>query len=198
MKTAGIIGIVVIIVIIIAIGAYLLAGHGKTASATSTAKTTSSYVTTTASSGYASNITSTITGTNTSSGAAKYGFTEEYNSNVGNYLANSTGWSLYIFTADKPYSGNSACSGSCATYWPPYIVAGNLTFSSLPGGVNASSFGTITRTDGSKQLTYEGRPLYYFGGDKAAGQINGEGLNAFGGTWYVVTLPKLSIPNSTS
>ncbi len=193
MKTAGIIGIVVIIVIIIAAGAYILAGHGKTAAtATSTAKTTSSTATTTASSGYASNSTST------SSGAVKYGFTEEYNSKVGNYLANSTGWSLYILTADTPYSGNSTCYGTCATYWPPYIVTGNLTFSTLPSSVNASAFGTITRTGGSKQLTYDGRPLYYFSGDKAAGQINGEGLSAFGGTWYVVTLPKFSIPNSTS
>ncbi len=107
---------------------------------------------------------------------------------VGTYLENATGFALYYLTADVPNSGNSTCYGQCATFWPPYIVAGNLSIGSLPTGANASAFGTITRTNGSRQLTYQGRPLYYYAGDTAAGQVNGQGIKAFGGVWYAVTL----------
>jgi hypothetical protein len=77
----------------------------------------------------------------------------------------------------------STCSGACATAWPPLTVTGTPTAGT---GATATDLATITRTDGSKQVTYDGHPLYYFAGDKAAGQTNGEGSNGFGAPWYLV------------
>ena len=114
------------------------------------------------------------------------------NSN-GQYLANATGWTLYIFTNDTQNSGNSSCYGACATFWPAFH--GNASSLVLPAGLNASSFGTITRTDGTTQITYDGWPLYFYLGDKAAGQTNGEGKD---GTWFVVNFPSLKIPAKTT
>jgi predicted lipoprotein with Yx(FWY)xxD motif len=94
---------------------------------------------------------------------------------IGNYLANSTGFTLYIYSKDTPNSGNSSCYSTCATNWPPFYSA-NIV---VPSGLNASDFGTITRTGGSKQTTYNGYPLYYFIGDHAAGQTNGQNLVGF-------------------
>jgi predicted lipoprotein with Yx(FWY)xxD motif len=101
---------------------------------------------------------------------------------MGTYLVGSSGRALYIFAAD--HGGKSACSGTCAQNWPP------LTSAATPkagGGVNASDFGSITRTDGSKQVTYSGHPLYYFIGDSGPGMTSGEGSSAFGAKWWLMT-----------
>lgn len=101
---------------------------------------------------------------------------------MGTYLVGSSGRALYMFAADK--NGKSACSGSCAQNWPP------LTSSSTPkaaGGVNASDFGSIVRSNGAKQVTYNGRPLYYFIGDTGAGMTSGQGSSAFGAKWWLMT-----------
>lgn len=107
-----------------------------------------------------------------------------FNATVGNYITNSTGFALYIYTRDTPYSGNSTCYVGCANTWRPFYAA-NIT---VPQGLNKSSFGTITRNgviteNGNKQTTYEGRPLYLFIGDKAPGEINGQGSQ---GAWYLI------------
>jgi predicted lipoprotein with Yx(FWY)xxD motif len=87
------------------------------------------------------------------------------------------GRTVYIFDADLAAPGTSTCNGACATNWPPVAP---------PAGVALSAhFATLTRTDGSTQLTYSGRPLYTFIADSASGQANGDGLNAFGGLWHV-------------
>ena len=78
----------------------------------------------------------------------------------------------------------STCSGACATQWPPVISKGKP---SAGTGVTASMLSTTTRSDGSKQVTYNGHPLYTYIGDQSAGDVNGQGLNFFGGEWYVVT-----------
>ena len=91
-------------------------------------------------------------------------------------LTNASGKTLYWFAPDT--STTSKCTGSCATFWPP--VSGPVTAGS---GVTGT-LGTITRTDGTKQATYDGHPLYTFSGDTAAGQAKGNGLNASGGLWY--------------
>jgi len=83
---------------------------------------------------------------------------------------------LYWFVPDT--STASKCTGSCATYWPP--VTGPATAGS---GVNGT-LGTITRSDGTTQATYDGHPLYTYAGDTAAGQAKGNGLNASGGVWW--------------
>jgi predicted lipoprotein with Yx(FWY)xxD motif len=91
-------------------------------------------------------------------------------------LTDASGKTLYWFVPDT--STTSKCTGSCATFWPP--VTGPVTAGS---GVTGT-LGTITRSDGTKQATYDGHPLYTFSGDTAAGQAKGNGLNESGGLWY--------------
>ncbi len=93
-------------------------------------------------------------------------------------LTNSKGLTLYSFAPDTPTT--SKCYGSCAAYWPPAIGTA-AAGSGLPGKT-----GTIKRTDGSLQLTYNGHPLYTYIGDSAPGQANGNNLNLNGGLWHEV------------
>ena len=101
---------------------------------------------------------------------------------LGKVLVDSSGRTLYLFGKDR--GGRSACSGACAQNWPPAVVSGKPT---AGNGVKASKLGTTTRSDGKRQVTYNGHPLYRFKGDSKAGQANGEGLTAFGGIWDVVS-----------
>jgi predicted lipoprotein with Yx(FWY)xxD motif len=101
---------------------------------------------------------------------------------VGKVLATSSGRTLYLFMADK--HGKSACYGKCATNWPPLMKKGNVSASA---GVKAALLGTTARKTGGLQVTYKGHPLYLFKLDHGAGQIAGQGLNFFGGKWYVVS-----------
>ena len=95
-------------------------------------------------------------------------------------LVNSQGMTLYWFAIDTPTKSN--CSGQCATYWP--VVTGPLTAGS---GVTGT-LGTITRSDGTKQATYLGHPLYTYIGDKSPGQATGNGKNLSGGLWWEMTV----------
>jgi len=95
-------------------------------------------------------------------------------------LVDSQGMTLYWFAIDT--SSASKCSGSCSHYWPP--VTGPVTAGS---GVTGT-VGTITRSDGTKQATYMGHPLYTYVGDGAPGQNKGNGLNLDGGLWYEMTV----------
>ena len=95
-------------------------------------------------------------------------------------LTNAKGFVLYWFAPDTPTT--SKCTGSCATYWPP--VTGPATAGS---GVTGT-LGTITRSDGTKQATYDGHPLYTYAGDTSPGQAKGNGLNVSGGLWYEMTV----------
>jgi len=88
---------------------------------------------------------------------------------------------VYLFEADK--SGQSACSGACAANWPPVTTSGQPQAS---GSASSSKLGTTTRSDGTKQVTYNGHPLYLFVKDGDAGDAYGQGLKAFGADWYVV------------
>jgi predicted lipoprotein with Yx(FWY)xxD motif len=95
-------------------------------------------------------------------------------------VTNSKGFTLYWFAPDT--STTSKCTGSCATFWPP--VKGPATAGS---GVTGT-LGTITRSDGTTQATYDGHPLYTFAGDTAPGQAKGNGKNLSGGLWYEMTV----------
>ena len=94
-------------------------------------------------------------------------------------LTNAKGYTLYWFAPDT--ATRSACYGTCAAYWPP--VRGAAT----AGPGVTGRLGTITRSDGSVQATYDGHPLYTYAGDTGAGQANGNRLNLNGGLWYEVT-----------
>jgi predicted lipoprotein with Yx(FWY)xxD motif len=104
-----------------------------------------------------------------------------HNSSLGSILVDAQGKTLYLFEADK--NGKSACSGPCATTWPPLLSNGAPQAAM---GASASLIGTTARGDGGSQVTYAGHPLYYFVGDKAAGDVTGEGIDQFGAKWYVV------------
>ena len=95
---------------------------------------------------------------------------------VGSFLTNITGMTLYTFKKDTP--GKSACEGECVAKWPIYYVEKVAA----KDGLKDADFGTITRADGKKQTTYKEMPLYFFAGDKAAGDTNGQGVND---VWYV-------------
>jgi predicted lipoprotein with Yx(FWY)xxD motif len=98
---------------------------------------------------------------------------------LGQVLVDSAGHTLYAFSRDSGES--STCTGACARAWPPLLVAHGEPEPS--NGAGAARLGTITLPDGKRQVTYAGRPLYSFSGDKEPGEANGDGSTAFGGTW---------------
>lgn len=100
---------------------------------------------------------------------------------VGRVLVAANGRTLYLFTADK--GGKSVCYGQCAAYWPP-LIASKPT---AGAGLTVSMLGTTKRKDGKLQVTYAGHPLYFFVQDTKAGQIKGQGIVHFGGSWWVVS-----------
>jgi predicted lipoprotein with Yx(FWY)xxD motif len=103
------------------------------------------------------------------------------NTTKGTVLANAQGRTLYWFALDT--SKKSNCNASCATYWQPVIG----TAVAAPGTTLPHGFGTIKRADGQTQVTYDGHPLYTYSGDTAAGQVNGNDVNASGGLWWAMT-----------
>jgi predicted lipoprotein with Yx(FWY)xxD motif len=99
----------------------------------------------------------------------------------GTYLAGASGRALYLWVADS--NGKSSCAGSCAKAWPPLLTK---SAPMAAHGVQASDLGTITRADGTKQVTYKGHPLYYFVEDSSAGMTHGQGSDSFGAKWWLV------------
>jgi predicted lipoprotein with Yx(FWY)xxD motif len=104
-------------------------------------------------------------------------------------LTDAKGFTLYSFAPDT--STKSNCNGTCAQNWPP--VTGPATASGVTG-----TFGTIKRSDGSVQATFDGHPLYTFVGDTAPGQAKGNGLNAAGGVWHEITTSGTAAGSSSS
>ena len=104
-------------------------------------------------------------------------------------LTSAKGFTLYSFAPDTPAKSN--CNGTCAQNWPP--VKGPATASGVAG-----TFGTIKRSDGSTQATFDGHPLYAFVGDTAPGQNKGNGLNAAGGLWHEITTSGTAPAGSSS
>ncbi|HTY73352.1 MAG TPA: hypothetical protein VMI11_13140 [Actinomycetes bacterium] len=112
---------------------------------------------------------------------------------LGTYLTDGSGRTLYDFAADT--GTTSACYGSCATYWPPLLTTGTPA---AAGRAKASLLGTTTRKDGSQQVTYGGHPLYTYAGDGAAGATSGQGVDASGGLWWVVSPAGTSVTTTTA
>jgi predicted lipoprotein with Yx(FWY)xxD motif len=121
-------------------------------------------------------------------------------SSAGTFLTNSSGRAIYLFMADP--SGKSVCVNACLQAWPAVIASGAV---SGTDGVNSGDLSTITRSDGTKQVAYDGHALYYFSGDAGAGQVNGQGINGFGAKWWLVaptgssiTAPKVTVSGGAS
>ncbi len=100
---------------------------------------------------------------------------------LGTILVDASGRTLYLFVADK--GSKSVCYGQCAEIWPPVLAHGAPQ---AGAGLNPALLGTTARTDGTVEVTYAGHPLYYFISDKKPGDVTGQGVNGFGGPWYVV------------
>ncbi|HET6298192.1 MAG TPA: hypothetical protein VFG33_32745 [Kribbella sp.] len=100
--------------------------------------------------------------------------------NLGKIVVDGTGRTLYVYDLDTSKPPKSNCDGSCATAWPP-LLAGSGT--PQVSGISASLVGTVTRSDGTKQVTLNGSPLYYYANDAKAGDATGQ---AVGGIWWVV------------
>jgi predicted lipoprotein with Yx(FWY)xxD motif len=157
----------------------LLAGCGSSSSSSSTAASTPASTPTES--------TAAATTAATSAGVA----VQTAKNKLGTILvAGPEKRTVYLFEADK--GSSSTCNGECASDWPPVTSEGAPTAS---GGALSADLGTTTRSDGSKQVTYKGHPLYFFEGDKAAGQTTGEGSTAFGAGWYVLKPSGAKIDN---
>jgi predicted lipoprotein with Yx(FWY)xxD motif len=104
------------------------------------------------------------------------------NTGIGNILVSSRGLTLYTFSKDS--GTTSTCTGACAVNWPPLRANGKPT---VGNGAKTSIVSTTPRSDGKPQVTYNGHPVYLFDGDSKPGDTNGEGLNAFGGTWLAIS-----------
>ena len=121
----------------------------------------------------------TALGTAAPGSAAAAGLTLDLadDATLGSYVTGKDGMTLYIFTPDT--ATTSTCVDQCAANWPPLTVSAAGDASAGSGVTGA--VGTITRADGTLQVTLGGHPLYYFANDKAAGDVNGQGLND---KWY--------------
>jgi len=100
----------------------------------------------------------------------------------GTALVDGAGRTLYLFEADA--GTTSTCTGACAQVWPPLLAPAAAP--GTAGAAQAALVGTSPRADGTRQVTYDGHPLYHFAGDNAPGDVKGQGINNFGGGWYVV------------
>lgn len=112
---------------------------------------------------------------------------------VGTYLTGASGRALYVWMADS--KGRSSCAGTCASLWPP------LRANSMPkvaGGASAADISLISRSDGTKQVAYKGRPLYYYAGDTGPGMTNGQGSNGFGAKWWLIGTSGAQITSSAA
>jgi predicted lipoprotein with Yx(FWY)xxD motif len=122
------------------------------------------------------------TGLAAGNSAAKGTTVKTAKSRFGKIIVDGRGRTLYLFEKDR--RGHSACSGTCATYWPPLLTTGKPVAGT---GAKKSLLGTIRRSNGKKQVTYGGHPLYRYIQDKKPGQITGQDSHFFGAAWYVVS-----------
>jgi len=103
-------------------------------------------------------------------------------SRYGRVVVDNRGHALYLFTRD--HGPGSRCSGACARAWPPYLVSGRGRGTD---GARSSLIGVTRRSNGARQLTYAGHPLYYYVGDRLAKQILCQDVEEYGGHWWVVS-----------
>lgn len=114
--------------------------------------------------------------------ASGSGIVQTATSSAGTYLVDSSGHALYVFAADT--AGHSNCTASCLQYWP--VEPAPATAPSSPAGISAT-LGVLSRPDGAKQLTIDSLPAYTYSGDTSAGMTAGQGVNASGGLWWLIS-----------
>jgi predicted lipoprotein with Yx(FWY)xxD motif len=100
----------------------------------------------------------------------------------GKILVTSSGVSLYVLTSDP--SGGSSCIGSCAIVWPPLIASGKLK---AGPGVDPSLLSTFGRSGGGRQVLYDKHALYTYEEDTGPGMVTGQGVETYGGIWWLVS-----------
>ena len=172
--------IAVIVAIVIIVGGVYMIGNGQSgkypaSTSVATASPVTSALATTTAANQINKTNSTPATITTTATPIAYTVKLENSSTLGTYLANASGFTLYTYGSDTQNSGISSCTGTCAGIWPPFYTSSLV----LPAGLSASSFATITRSDGSKQLTYNGYPLYLYSGDSQPGQANGNNVAGF-------------------
>jgi len=114
-------------------------------------------------------------------------------SSGGTFLTDGAGRAVYLWVKDTKDA--SVCSGACAGAWPPVTTTGTAK---ATGSASASDLGTITRSDGTKQVTYDGHPLYYYAGDSGSGTASGQGSDSFGAKWWLVSPSGIDVTASVS
>jgi predicted lipoprotein with Yx(FWY)xxD motif len=164
------------LIAVLGASALLAAGCGSSSKSSSVTSAASAYPTASQTSTSAAAATTPAAGT----GVAVI---VKHASKLGTILAaGSKKLTVYMFEGDK--SGSSNCSGTCASVWPPVTTSGAPTAS---GAASSTDLGTITRSDGTTQVTYKGHPLYFFARDKDSGDAYGQGVKGFGADWYVLS-----------
>jgi predicted lipoprotein with Yx(FWY)xxD motif len=123
-----------------------------------------------------------VAGANTANAGTPHPTIDVRRTALGEVVVDSRGRTLYLFRKDS--RGKSKCSGACAVNWPPVLVSGKPVGGS---GVKASKLHTTKRSDGRTQVVYNGHPLYRFIGDRKPGNTTGQGVSAFGASWFVVS-----------
>jgi predicted lipoprotein with Yx(FWY)xxD motif len=178
MRTSTIVWIVVIVVILL--GGWYLWIQSSVPSPAPTASTTTTPVT---------SVSTTTASTSTPTTGDGTGIAENLilgiNAGTGSiptFLSAYNGMTVYTYSPDSATPGKSSCTGTCASTWPPYTVS-SVSDINVPASITGT-VGTITRTDGSLQVTYNGAPLYLYIKDAKPGDTNGQGV---GGVWYVAT-----------
>ena len=114
-------------------------------------------------------------------------------SSAGTILTDGSGRAVYVWAKDT--GKMSACSGACAAAWPPVTTTSTASAS---GGAQSADLGTITRSDGTKQVTYDNHPLYYFAGDSGPGSATGQASDQFGAKWWLVAPSGSDVTSSVS
>jgi predicted lipoprotein with Yx(FWY)xxD motif len=117
--------------------------------------------------------------TSAASGSGQSALSTAQSGSLGTIVTDSKGKTVYLYTKDTASPAKSNCAGQCATNWPPVPASSDAV-----QGINKSLVGSVTRADGSKQMTLAGWPLYEFAGDSGPGDVKGQGV---GGVWFAVT-----------
>jgi predicted lipoprotein with Yx(FWY)xxD motif len=177
------------LIAVLGVSALLAAGCGSSKSSSSTSAASAYPSESEKSASTAATTTPATTSTSSGSGVV---VTAKHASKLGSILAvGAKRQTVYMFEGDK--GSSSSCSGACASVWPPVTTTGVAT---AAGVAKLADLGTITRSDGTTQVTYKGHPLYFFARDKDSEDAYGEGVKGFGADWYVLAPSGAKVENS--